>query len=59
MPPFGRDIQILPLDAISNGDQLQIDWRDGVNAAHASDVSIQVDLFAYDEATGLKHWSIR
>jgi len=50
----GNYIQILPLDAISNGDQIQIDWRYGVAANYTSDVSFQVEVFALNEATGVE-----
>lgn len=48
----GRYIQILPLDAVLNGATLQIDWRYGVADTYTSDVSFQVDVFAFNEATG-------
>lgn len=50
----GSYIQILPLDAIANGDILQVDWRYGVAADYTSDVEFQMQVFALNEATGLE-----
>ncbi len=45
-----RYFQVLPLNTISNGDQIQVDFQYGVAASYTSNVSFTLQVFAVNQA---------